>query len=69
MLLLATRIAYRVLEDEDERIYDHIRFTTRNLLAMDAPVARYIRWVEGLTPSVWSAPSNASSVSPPERVG
>lgn len=69
VLLLATKIAYRVLEDEDERIYDHIRFTTRNLLAMDAPVARYIRWVEGLTPSVWSAPNNASSESPPERAG
>ena len=55
VLLLATRVAYHVLEEEDERIYDHIRFTARNLVAQDAPVARYIRWVEGLTPSEWGA--------------
>jgi phenylpropionate dioxygenase-like ring-hydroxylating dioxygenase large terminal subunit len=56
VLLLATRIAYRLLEEEDERIYDHIRFTARNLLELDAPVARYIRYVEGLVPSDWSSP-------------
>ncbi len=56
-LLLATRVAYRVLEEEDERIYDHIRFTARNLLALDAPVARYIRYVEALVPSAWSSPA------------
>jgi hypothetical protein len=56
-LLLATRAAYRVLEEEDERIYDHIRFSARNLLALDAPVARYIRYVEALVPSAWSSPA------------
>ncbi|MEN9785338.1 MAG: hypothetical protein RLZZ299_602 [Pseudomonadota bacterium] len=55
-LLLATRVAYRFLEAEDERIYDHIRFSARNLLEADAPVARYIRYVEGLVPSDWSSP-------------
>lgn len=55
-LLLATRVAYRFLEEEDERIYDHIRFSARHLLPIDAAVGRYIRYVERLAPSSWSSP-------------
>jgi len=53
-LMWAMRIAYAVLRDEDGAIYDDIRFDPKNLLKMDAPVARYIAWVNRQTPSLWS---------------
>jgi phenylpropionate dioxygenase-like ring-hydroxylating dioxygenase large terminal subunit len=55
-LLLAVRVAYRALEEDDQRIYDNIRFQAKNLLTIDAPVARYIQYVEKLPLSDWSAP-------------
>ena len=53
-LLLGMVVAYGVLRDEDGAIYDNIRFHPKNLLKMDAPIARFIGWVNRLQPSVWS---------------
>jgi phenylpropionate dioxygenase-like ring-hydroxylating dioxygenase large terminal subunit len=55
VLRRAVRVAYHFLEEDDQRIYDNIRFQTRNLLSIDGAVARYVRFVEGLTPSEWSS--------------
>ncbi len=48
------RAAFQLLRDEDGLIYDTIRFNPNALLQMDAPVARYIAYVNRLEPSVWS---------------
>lgn len=62
VLLLATVRGYRLLQHEDGRVYDHIRFDPRSLLPLDAPVARFIAWVNRLKPSAWSAaPGSASA--------
>jgi len=52
--LFLTRLSFRSLQGEDGQVYDNIRFSTRNLLGMDAPVARYIKYINQLTPSKWS---------------
>lgn len=56
-LLLAQRIGFAVLRDEDGRVYDHIRFRPDALLPMDGPVARYIAYVNRLPTSDWTAPA------------
>jgi phenylpropionate dioxygenase-like ring-hydroxylating dioxygenase large terminal subunit len=53
-LMWLTKLAYFVLKDEDGEIYDHIRFQAKNLLAIDAPLAKYIAYVNRLVPSLWS---------------
>ncbi|PIQ27389.1 aromatic ring-hydroxylating dioxygenase subunit alpha [bacterium (Candidatus Blackallbacteria) CG17_big_fil_post_rev_8_21_14_2_50_48_46] len=52
--LWLTKRLYYFLKDDDEIIYDNIRFNTHNLLNMDAPVSRYIRYVNKLKKSLWS---------------
>ena len=42
------------LRDEDGLIYDNIRFRPAALLAMDAPVARFLQFVNRQPPSCWS---------------
>ena len=52
--LAMTRLSFRTLQGEDGQVYENIRFTTQNLLRVDAPVARYIRYINQLEPSAWS---------------
>lgn len=54
-LLAAIRVAYRVLEDDDQQIYDNIRFSSARFTPTDAPVAAYVAWVERLRLSDWGA--------------
>ncbi len=53
-LLIAMKWGFYVLRDEDGEIYDHIRFRPANLLPIDAPVSKYIAYVNRLEPSAWS---------------
>jgi len=63
-LLLLTRLCYYRLRGEDGQIYDNIQFHADNLLAMDQPIAAYIRYVNGLEPSRWSAIARDSGEEP-----
>ncbi|MGD1949222.1 MAG: Rieske 2Fe-2S domain-containing protein [Leptolyngbyaceae cyanobacterium] len=54
LLLWLTRLSYYALRGEDGMIYDNIRFSTERLLPVDAPIARYVKYVNGLVPSSWS---------------
>lgn len=54
ILLLFTRLAFKMLQGEDGEVYENIRFNTQNLLPIDAPVTKYIKYINGLTPSLWS---------------
>ncbi|MEZ0374089.1 MAG: hypothetical protein ACAI44_33670, partial [Candidatus Sericytochromatia bacterium] len=62
--LFMTRMAFRNLQGEDGQVYDNIRFSTRNLLAMDAPVAKYIKYINQLKPSKWSQDISQLSETP-----
>ncbi len=53
-LLLATVGGYRALQGEDGQVYDNMRFSTNTLLPIDAPVGKFIAYVNRLSPSVWS---------------
>ncbi|MBE9029685.1 aromatic ring-hydroxylating dioxygenase subunit alpha [filamentous cyanobacterium LEGE 11480] len=53
-LLVLTRLAYYFLRDEDGQVYDNIRFAPNALLAIDAPLVRYMQYVNQLEPSCWS---------------
>jgi nitrite reductase/ring-hydroxylating ferredoxin subunit len=68
--LFLVKRAFFALQGEDGKVYDNIRFNTRNLLAIDAPVARYLRYINKLKPSRWSRSSNSDSSSevPPESL-
>ena len=57
LCLLFTRIGFQSLQGEDGQVYENIRFSTQNLLAVDAPVARYIRYINQLKASCWSLPT------------
>lgn len=52
--LWLTKRLYYFLKDEDEIIYENIRFSPNNLLPMDSPVVRYLAYVNRLKPSKWS---------------
>ncbi|OKH37829.1 Rieske (2Fe-2S) protein [[Phormidium ambiguum] IAM M-71] len=53
-LLFCTRLAYYMLRDEDGIIYDNIRFNPQTILSIDAPLIRYMQYVNQLEPSQWS---------------
>jgi len=55
-LLLCTRLAYYLLRDEDGLIYDNIQFNPNILLEIDAPLAKYMQYVDRLQSSAWSHP-------------
>ncbi|ESA35273.1 rieske (2fe-2s) domain-containing protein [Leptolyngbya sp. Heron Island J] len=63
LLLWLTRLSYYALRGEDGMIYDNIRFSTERLLPVDAPIAHYVRYVNGLEPSRWSQAPLPKSVS------
>lgn len=54
ILLFCTRLAYYMLRDEDGKIYDNIRFNPQTILSIDAPLVRYMQYVNQLEPSQWS---------------
>jgi phenylpropionate dioxygenase-like ring-hydroxylating dioxygenase large terminal subunit len=54
LLLLFTRLSYYFLRDEDGKIYDNIQFNPNLLLGIDAPIAKYMNYVNQLEPSIWS---------------
>lgn len=54
LCLFLTQRAFFALQGEDGQVYENIRFNTQNLLAMDAPVARYLKYINRLKPSRWS---------------
>ncbi len=56
LVLWATRQGYYFLRGADAVVYDNIRFQPKTLLPMDAPVSRYLAYVNRLTPSDWSQP-------------
>ena len=58
LLLAFTVLLFHVLKAEDGKVYDNMRFSTRALLPIDQPVARFIAHTNRLTPSIWS-PKNA----------
>ena len=50
---------YFVLKGDDDIIYENIRYNPTSLLPMDAPVTRYLAYVNRLEPSVWSTGKKA----------
>ncbi|WP_254567627.1 Rieske (2Fe-2S) protein [Oscillatoria sp. HE19RPO] len=53
-LLFCTKMLYLFLKGEDGKIYDNIRYNPNALLSIDRPLVEYMKYVERLTPSVWS---------------
>ncbi len=53
-LLKLTKLSFLFLQGEDGEVYENIRFSTANLLPIDTPVTKYIKYVNSLTPSKWS---------------
>lgn len=60
LCLFFTQRAFLALQGEDGQVYENIRFNTQNLLAIDAPVAKYIRYINRLKPSPWGRDYSAS---------
>ena len=54
LCLLTTKTALHALQGEDGEVYENIRFNTEALIPMDAPVGRYIQFINKLEPSIWS---------------
>jgi nitrite reductase/ring-hydroxylating ferredoxin subunit len=52
--LKSTVLAFHGLQGEDGMVYENIRFNTQNLLKIDAPVGKYIQYINKLKPSKWS---------------
>lgn len=53
-LMWITQLMFMTLRDEDGAVYDNVRFNPRNLLKIDAPVARFVQYINRLAPSLWS---------------
>lgn len=53
-LMFLTRRAFFALQGEDGKVYENMRFQPGALLPVDAPVARFVGWVNRLEPSRWS---------------
>ena len=51
--LVATRIGYHVLKGEDGRVYENMRFHPGALLAIDAPVGKFLGFIEKIPESGW----------------
>lgn len=52
--LRITVLAFHSLQGEDGAVYENIRFNTQNLLKIDAPVTKYIQYINKLKASKWS---------------
>lgn len=49
-----SKLAFKILQDEDGAVYENIRFNSGNLLTIDKPITKYIGFVNRLRPSPWS---------------
>jgi hypothetical protein len=58
LLLLLAFLGFRLLKGQDGRVYDQMRFDPACLLPVDAPVARFIAWVNHLQPCDWGVPAD-----------
>ncbi|MBC7659859.1 MAG: aromatic ring-hydroxylating dioxygenase subunit alpha [Chitinophagaceae bacterium] len=58
LLLTITVALFHVLKAEDGKVYDNMRFSTRILLPIDQPIARFIAHTNRLKASIWS-PKNS----------
>lgn len=54
VLLWLTRRAFRILQDEDGKVYDNMRFNPNALIGIDRPVKKFIAAINQLQPSDWS---------------
>lgn len=54
LLIWLTRRAFRILQDEDGKVYDNMRFNPVALIDIDQPVKQFIKTINRLTPSDWS---------------
>jgi len=54
LLIFFTQVFYHMLRGEDGKIYDNISFNPNVLLPIDAPLVKYINYVNNLEPSIWS---------------
>lgn len=60
ILLWLTKKIFFLLQDEDGQVYENIRFRAEHLLKLDAPVARYIQFINRLEASPWSRKTTSS---------
>lgn len=58
LLLLFTRLGYYALKGEDGQIYDNIRYNPNALLSIDAPLVKYMHYVNQLEISILSKEFN-----------
>tara|TARA_B100000029_G_C17497511_1_gene931487 strand:+ start:114 stop:1181 length:1068 start_codon:yes stop_codon:yes gene_type:complete len=49
-----TKLLFKMLQGEDGLVYENIRFNTEAFLKLDAPIVKYLRYINRLEPSVWS---------------
>ena len=64
--LLATRMGYHILKGEDGRVYENMRFHAGALLPLDAPVGKFIGFVDKIPKSLWvPAEAHAKNLSKP----
>ena len=49
-----TKFFFKMLQGEDGLVYENIRFNTEAFLKLDAPIVKYLRYINHLEPSVWS---------------
>lgn len=54
ILLYLTKRFFYFLKDEDGQIYENIQFNTNRFLKIDQPIAKYVAYINRLTPSKWS---------------
>jgi nitrite reductase/ring-hydroxylating ferredoxin subunit len=54
LLLWAMKIGFYYLQDEDGKIYENMRFESVVMLPMDAPIGKFMSFINHLNPSVWS---------------
>lgn len=57
--LFMTKRFFKMLQGEDGMVYENIRFNTTAFLKLDAPVVRYISYLNKLDSSIWSTSSKA----------
>ncbi len=55
--LFMTKRFFKMLQGEDGMVYENIRFNTTAFLKLDAPVVKYISYLNRLEDSSWSRPS------------
>ena len=52
-LLLMAKVGFFYLQGEDGKVYQNIKFNANSFLKIDRPVAQFVHYIDGLSPSVW----------------